>query len=127
MERWLSGEWLHGDGLKELERAALRGIGGGEHLESERGRFAISRAAGIAHDGGELLQQRLETVHGDAIVERAPSVCQGFKPIAFSSGNRTMTALMAISPTIAMVSESIAVESGVPFASGHACYAKSGI
>jgi hypothetical protein len=25
--RWLSGEWLHSDGFKILERAALRGIG----------------------------------------------------------------------------------------------------
>jgi hypothetical protein len=34
---------------------------------------------------------------------------------------------MTISPTIAMVSESIAVESGVPFASGRACYATPSI
>jgi hypothetical protein len=36
-------------------------------------RNASSRAAGSAHDGGESLQQRLETVHADAIVERAPT------------------------------------------------------
>jgi hypothetical protein len=70
---WLSGEWLNGDGLRELEHAALRGIGGGEHLESERGRIALARAAGIAHDRGECLQQRLETVYAGAIVERARS------------------------------------------------------
>ena len=46
------GEWLHGDGLQELQRALLSGIWDRRHLEGHRRGGAGRGLAGIAHDGG---------------------------------------------------------------------------
>lgn len=34
--------------------------------------LGLTHAAGVAHEGGQFLQQRLEAVHRGAVVERAP-------------------------------------------------------
>jgi hypothetical protein len=63
----VSSEWLHADVLQQIEGALLRGIGHGGHLE---GRLAGSGwPTGIAHDGGEFLQERTEAVRGGAIIQ----------------------------------------------------------
>ena len=66
----VSCEWLHGDGLQELKRALLSGIGDGGHLEGQGRGCTGGRLAGIAHDGGELFEQRAEAVGWGAIVQR---------------------------------------------------------
>ena len=66
----MSCEWLHGDGLQELKRALLSGIGDGGHLEGQGRGCTGGRLAGIAHDGGELFEQRAEAVGWGAIVQR---------------------------------------------------------
>ena len=55
------GECLHGDGMEQLQSALLSWIGHGGHLEGQLG-GAFQRLAGIAHDGGQLLQQGAEAM-----------------------------------------------------------------
>ena len=56
-------EWLHGDFLEQIEGKLLSGIGQRGHLEGGRALVAGPRLAGIAYDGGEILEQRTEAMH----------------------------------------------------------------
>ena len=56
-----------GRGRLAFEGALLRGVGHGGHLEGGRCRCALEGLAGVAHDGGELMQQRAKAVCRGAI------------------------------------------------------------
>jgi hypothetical protein len=60
----VSSEWLHGDFLQQIERQLLSGIGQRGHLEGGSACVADACLAGVAHDGGEILEQRAKAVHG---------------------------------------------------------------
>ena len=60
----MSSVWLHSDGLQQLHCSLLSGIGHRGHLEGGCGFVSEARLAGIAHDGGEFLEQRAKAVYG---------------------------------------------------------------
>jgi hypothetical protein len=54
----------------QLQRTPLLGVRRGEHSEVWRIGRGAGRAAGVAHDGQELGEQRREAVHRCAVVQR---------------------------------------------------------
>ena len=61
---WVSSVWLHSDRVQQLHSALLGGIRHRGHLERGSAALSEARLAGIAHDGGEFVEQRAEAVHG---------------------------------------------------------------
>ena len=60
----VSNVWLHGDRLQQLQRPMLCRIRHRRHLEGGATVLADACFAGIAHDGGEFIEQRAKAVHG---------------------------------------------------------------
>ena len=58
---------LRGDLLDQLQGSTLRGCRRGGEVESAGALDRSGCAAGIAHDGGEVLEQSAEAVHGGAV------------------------------------------------------------
>jgi len=56
--------WLHGDRLQQLHCSLLSGIGHRGHLEGGTAAVRDAWLAGIAHDGGEFLEQGAKAVDG---------------------------------------------------------------
>src|SRR5665213_2525049 len=60
----VSNVWLHGDRLQQLQCPMLCRIRHRRHLEGGATVLADACFAGIAHDGGEFIEQRAKAVHG---------------------------------------------------------------
>ena len=60
----VSSEWLHSDRLQQLHCSLLGGTRHRGHLERGAAALTDSRLAGIAHDGGEFVEQRAKAVYG---------------------------------------------------------------
>jgi len=60
----VSSVWLHGDRLEQLQCSLLSGIRDRGHLERGAAALPDARLAGIAHDGGEFVEERAKAVDG---------------------------------------------------------------
>ena len=60
---------LRADLVDQVEGAALLGSGHGEDLEGRSVLAGLWRAAGVAHDGGQVFEQALEAVSRRAVIE----------------------------------------------------------
>ena len=60
---------LHIDGFEKFIGALLLGVGHGGHCKSGAVVARSGNPAQIAHDGAEVMQQRLEAMHLATIVE----------------------------------------------------------
>ena len=57
----MSSVWLHGDRFEQLHRSMLCGIRRRGHLERGTAALTDSCLAGIAHDGGEIVEAACES------------------------------------------------------------------
>lgn len=60
---------LHSYGFQEFVGALLLGVGRGGHFKSGEVCVGTGDPAEIAHDGAEVMKQRLEAMHVAAVVE----------------------------------------------------------